>query len=252
MLPIAIHGRMHHRSNAMNLVGTWRTLLLVYDRIDAAYDEPRGARRRFKYAMSPQELDDGLASFREFPGLVERLTSGAAAITWDCVRAVDPLLSLSQVRKHAYWPSPDDTRAELTRFAVARRYDSILVYWPQHNFRDAISVPSSGWGWGMAASSWSSGATYATVANAPAKTWLIPMAGEVWLHEWLHGVCAHFAARGYAMPQKDADGGGHHGYVQSPLWGWTEYYRDLMTCNVAEDGRLLGIPLEAWRESPRP
>ena len=41
------------------------------------------------------------------------------------------------------------------------------------------------------------------------------------------------------MPDGDADGADRHGYVRSPKTGWTDYYRDLMTCNVNEDGRLL-------------
>jgi hypothetical protein len=75
--------------------------------------------------------------------------------------------------------------------------------------------------------------------------------GEVWLHEWLHGVCRIFMEMGFAMPQYDADGGGSHGYIQSETTGWTSYYRDLMTGRVVEDGQCLGITSEAWR-SPRP
>ena len=70
--------------------------------------------------------------------------------------------------------------------------------------------------------------------------------GEVWLHEWLHGVCAHFAQRGHVMPERDADGGELHGYVRSPTAGWTDYYRDLMSGKVLEGGKRLGIPGDAW------
>jgi len=74
--------------------------------------------------------------------------------------------------------------------------------------------------------------------------------GEVWLHEWLHGVCAYFAGRGYVMPEGDADGGARHGYLQSRATGWTGYYRDLMTGNVFDAGTATGIPLEAWQDKP--
>jgi hypothetical protein len=59
-------------------------------------------------------------------------------------------------------------------------------------------------------------------------------------------VCAFFADQGYPMPVGDADGGGRHGYKQSPVWGWSDYYHDLMIGNVLENGRRLGIPLKAW------
>ena len=98
----------------------------------------------------------------------------------------------------------------------------------------------------MGASKWSNGATYAVVANAPAPAWRGEAPGEVWLHEWLHGVCHHFAAQGHAMPTRDADGAEVHGYARSKADGWTDYYRDLMSGKVEEDGRTVGIPLEAW------
>ena len=66
--------------------------------------------------------------------------------------------------------------------------------------------------------------------------WLFMATAEICppLHEWLHGVCAYFAGLGYVMPDRDADGGARHGYIQSAVSGWTDYYRDLMTRNVLE------------------
>jgi hypothetical protein len=145
-----------------------------------------------------------------------------------------------------YWPSPTDTREEIDLLAAPGTCYSIFALWPQHNFRDGTSVQSAGWGLGMAASDWSNGATYATVANTESWRWQIPVVGEVWLHEWLHGVCAYFAGLGYVMPDGDADGGARHGYIQSPVSGWTDYYRDLMTGNVLEAAGTTGIPLDAW------
>lgn len=226
----------------------WKTLLLVYDRIDVSYEGPGKRRTHFENTLTEEELSDGIESFKHFPGLVDQLTSGAATIDYDVIYAERPLTTLTTLREHQFWPSPDDTRAELMNLVPAQGYQSLLVYWPQNNFQYGTSIPSGGWGLGMGASAWSYDATYATVANAPTFAWNIPLKGEVWLHEWLHGVCAHFAAKGYKMPEKDADGGDGHGYVRSPVSGWTEFYRDLMTCHVPEGDKLLGIPLQAWRE----
>jgi len=90
-------------------------------------------------------------------------------------------------------------------------------------------------------------ATYATVANVQSEIWEIPVKGEVWLHEWLHGACSFFKSLGYTMPDGDADGAERHGYIRSPVTGWTDYYRDLMNQDVLEEGTATGIPTAAWR-----
>jgi len=39
-----------------------------------------------------------------------------------------------------------------------------------------------------------------------------------------------------------ADGGARHGYSPSPVSGWTDYYRALMTGDVLDSGLLPGFP----------
>ena len=213
-----------------------------------SYDDEKHRPTGFENALTEEEIRDGVEGYQRFPSLVEALTSGAARVETTIVHAARPLQTLTPLRAHQFWPSPDDTRREFASANVRGKFHSLFVYWPQNNFRTAKSIPSGGWGLGMGASAWSDHATYATVANAPGWAWQRPMVGEVWLHEWLHGVCAHFAARGHRMPERDADGGGLHGYVQSPVSGWTDYYRDLMTGHVAEGGERLGIPADAWQD----
>jgi hypothetical protein len=198
------------------------------------------------HVLSDREVQDTIRSFQQFPLLVEDLTSGRASIRYEIHRVERVLTSLTRMNGEMYWPSPTDTREEIDLLAAPGTCDSIFALWPQHNFGDGTSVQSAGWGLGMAASDWSNGATYATVANTESWRWQIPVVGEVWLHEWLHGVCAYFAGLGYVMPDGDADGGARHGYIQSPVSGWTDYYRDLMTGNVLEAAGTTGIPLDAW------
>jgi hypothetical protein len=229
-------------------MSTWKTLLLIYDRISFSYQERGKQRKHFEYTFSPEEIRDGVESFKRFPTLVADLTSGVANIEYEVVHAKEPLTTLTLFRTNEFWPSPDDTRPELGKSPSICGFHSILVYWPQRDLETGDAIPNSAWGLGMGASNWSSNATYATVCNAPTRAWEIPMIGEVWLHEWLHGVCAHFAAQGYKMPKGDADGGDLHGYVRSPTTGWTDFYRDLMTCNVVEGARRLGIPRDAWQQ----
>ena len=198
------------------------------------------------HVLSDREVQDTIRSFQQFPLLVEDLISGRTSIRYEIHRVERVLTSLTRMNGEMYWPSPTDTREEIDLLAAPGTCDSIFALWPQHNFRDGTSVQSAGWGLGMAASDWSNGATYATVANTESWRWQIPVVGEVWLHEWLHGVCAYFAGLGYVMPDGDADGGARHGYIQSPVSGWTDYYRDLMTGNVLEAAGTTGIPLDAW------
>ena len=228
----------------------WRSLLLIYTGIDVRLRHRSRRSLHFAYVLSDREVEDGVSSFQRFPALVEELTSGGARIEYDIKQAQRPLTSLTRVHKNTYWPSPDDTREEIDRFAAPGSFDSIFVLWPQHSLIDEGSVPSDAWGLGMRASSWSNQATYATVTNAESARWQIPVVGEVWLHEWLHGVCGYFRERGCCMPDGDADGGARDGYVQSPVSGWTDYYRDLMSGNVVDGGKATGIPLDAWRYKP--
>ncbi len=205
-----------------------------------------GFSRRFAHELPPGEAAEAVGSFRCFPALVSDLTGGRAGVAHEVCTSTRPLTTLSRLGRGTWWPSPTDTRAEMERCGVRARYDSVFVLWPQNRFQDGAAVPSGGWGLGMGASAWSLGATYATVANARSFAWEIPLKGEVWLHEWLHGVCAHFAAQGHPMPTGDADGADRHGYVRSPQTGWSDYYRDLMNGLVVEDGRRMGIAPSAW------
>lgn len=232
------------------MMNFWRALLIVYRKIEFSGSPPSGGLLEFSHTLSEQDIADAVQSFHQFPSLVKQLTDGLAGVRCDVVEASGALRSLSRMGEGLYWPSPDDTHQELREHVCGGFYDSVFVLWPQTNFQTGTSIPSGGWGLGMTSSAWSFGATYATVANAESWVWDLPMKGEVWLHEWLHGVSPQFAALGHEMPDGDADGGDRHGYEQSPETGWMSFYRDLMTGQVAEDGRVMGIPLQAWSDLP--
>ena len=224
----------------------WRALLLVYPEMDVSVPLGRWRHRRFKHGMTDVEAADALGSFRALPPLLADLTNNVATMTQEVVRVDRPLRSLTAESPSRFWPSPTDTRAELDRLAPKGQYDSVFVLWPQRDFATSRSVPCDAWGLAVGASDWSNGATYAAIASAPTAAWKGEALGEVWLHEWLHGVCQHFQRRGHAMPERDADGAELHGYTRSATHGWCGYYRDLMSGNVLEDGRRIGIPVAAW------
>ena len=242
----------------------WKTLLLVYRELDVSlsvgrdsvesainYGSPKRrptkkTRKGFHHMAREGEITDALDSFAGFPLLVSELTNGKAGIDYKIVRPDHPLKSLTRESPSRFWPSPDDVRSDLNDFAPAGKYDSIFIFWPQRDLKNGTAVPCDAWGLAVGANDWTNGATYAAIANAPSSAWRNEARGEVWLHEWLHGVCAHFAQLGHVMPERDADGGELHVYVRSSTAGWIEYYRDLMNGNVLEDGKRFGIPSDAW------
>lgn len=223
----------------------WRTLLLVYKNIDVSYTDGDGQARHLTHSLPETEITDGVNAFREYAALVYEGSDRATFAQIDIIYVDRPLSSLSALGPNLWWPSPADTAPELNSY-VPDTYDSVLVLWPQTNFSTGQQIPSY-WGLGMEASSWSAGATYGTVANAPTWMWEIPTMGEPWLHEWLHGVSPFFANKGFAIPENNADGASGHGYERSPTTGWMAYYHDLMTGQVLEDGQLMGITAAAWQ-----
>lgn len=226
-----------------------RAVLFVYRELDVQLGVGGWRRRRFHHLATDIEVADALHSFRGFPALVESLTDGVATVEYEIVHVDRALHSLTQDTPARFWPSAADTRPELDRFAPAGEYDSVFVFWPQHDSSSDSRVPCDAWGLALAATAASNCATYAAITNAPTAAWQGEARGEVWLHEWLHGVCGGYAQQGHAMPAHDADGAELHGYVRSPSAGWTDYYRDLMNGNVIENGTRAGIPTSAWQTS---
>jgi hypothetical protein len=219
----------------------WGALLIVYRRIAVREPVP------FTHTLSNEEIAVAVDSFLRFPALAARLSDGEAVVEASWIQSLRRLDSLTPMGEGIAWPSPTDVQAELDEYAEEGAYDSVFVLWPQRDLAAGSAVPTGGWGLAIPATDWSNGATYATVANAEARLWAGPERGEIWLHEWLHGVCAFYAGRGFEMPAGDADGAERHGYRHSATAGWCDYYADLMTGRVEVGGRRLGITPAAWR-----
>ncbi len=220
----------------------WRILCLVFDRIDMRFKGSFGKILSIQYQMAPAEVQKAEWSLSHLPALARECSCGLVDISYDVVPVTRPLTSLTHMGGPNYWPSPGDVAPELSRYA--HDYDSVFVFWPQNC--NGSQIPSGGWGLAIGPGYIPGGGTYCSISNADASCWDVPRVGEVWLHEWLHGVCDFYESRGFPMPHHNADGGGSHGYVQSPVTGWCHYYRDLMTGRVLENGRFTGITPEAW------
>ena len=119
----------------------WKALLLIYNELDVRLTTTGLRKRRFHHYLSLEAIEDAVESFRGFPDLVREFTFGAAAIEYEIKAIARPLTSLTERDENDFWPSPDDTRAELDQYAPARRHDSVFVLWPKHNFQNKTSVP---------------------------------------------------------------------------------------------------------------
>ncbi|MCB0129353.1 MAG: peptidoglycan DD-metalloendopeptidase family protein [Caldilineaceae bacterium] len=224
----------------------WDMLLLVYKSIDVDYTNPDGYADHLAHTLSREEILAALRSFRASAGLAHRLSNQEALVRYTVMHVDRPLDSLTQVGDW-YWPSPSDTETELDLYAPPGAYDSVAVLWPQNDQSTGQSIPSGGWGLAIGPTDWANGATYFTVTNVAEWLWEMPIVGEVWLHEWLHGLCDIFADRGVDLPSGCADGGGANGYEWSSATGWSHFYHDLMTASVYEDGEYRGIGVQDWQ-----
>lgn len=235
---------------SQRLLPVWRVLLLAYRHVEVDYTDDSGKQHHFSYKLPDEEVQAAVWSFRQFPSLAYKHSKGEVVIQYDIVYPARKIDSMTKMGKDVWWMSPDDTRTEIDEHVPKGSYDSILALVPLSNHATGEHVPTGGWGLAIPPTDWSNGATYCTVGNAPMDMWNEPDVGEVWLHEWLHGACAHFAKKGWAMPKGDADAGGSHGYQHSSIYGWGEFYRDLMTGQVLDEGRRTGITKEAWESGP--
>jgi len=225
----------------------WKTLLLVYPNTDVTYIDSGGIPRHLVASRARTELRKAIQTFHQSTSFAHDYSSEESLIQYDVIYVERPISTVTVMGENVYWVSPSDTEIELDQYAPPGKYDSVLVHWVQCSQDYSQCIPSGGWGLAIGPTDWAHGATYATVANGPSWLWESPTSGEVWLHEWLHGVCAYYHSLGYRMPRGDADGGESHGYIWSPTTGWGEFYRDLMTGRVLEDGVYTGISPEAWR-----
>jgi hypothetical protein len=217
---------------------TWHVLLIVIPNT-AVTIKLNGKESVYAGSMTPQQIRDGIDSFIAYPYLAQFLTKGVVHIR-PTIEITDNTISKVTVSDDNVYLYPSDIAPILKKYDGKKRFDSIMVYWLRG------SMPSYGWGYSFGLTE--SGATYCTVTDAPTDIWQVPRQGEVFLHEWLHGVASYFRKQGYEsqIPPKDADGGGAYGYHSSTVNGWCGYYADLMNGNVLVDGKRMGFTPAMW------
>ena len=226
---------------------SWKVLVLVYRQTSLDFVGADGETRHLEATMSPSREALVLRTVPT-PGLVANWSSGVAAHRQTVVYPTRPLTSLSPLGNGAYWVGPGDVAAELDAYAPPGTYDSVLVLWQPWDTDDY--VPSWGWGLGLSAGPHSNGAAYATITVPPSdRSWWVTnmeFPGEVYLHEWLHGVIDYHHAHGAQVP--DLHNNAYFDYSDDD-GSWRRWYTDLMQRHVRDprSGAAVGIDYRVWQ-----
>lgn len=245
VVTVSLLALLSNRAASQTQMGDpWKMLVLVYRHTDVDYVDLDGQRKHLTATMPAEDARLMVESFRHLThrGVVYDYSGQVGELEAEVVYVNRPLTTLTPIGD-GYWPAPDDTRPEVNAYAPPGAYDSVLILWQASHPTTDQSIPSPGWGLGM----WAYDITYATVFNLG---WIWPSGacdGEVFLHEWLHGVTGFYMSLDFPFPLVDLHGAGRKGYTTDEEGCWRSWLRDYMSGLVYEDGRRTGLTPEAWR-----
>ncbi len=226
----------------------WKMLVIVYPQIDVDYVDIGGIPKHLTATMPANDQAAMIQAFLNLPhrGVVYDYSGQTAELEAHIVISERPLTSISEVGgAYSYWPGPEDTMPEIDQYAPAGTYDSVVIFWQASDPVTGQSIPSGGWGWGGWVGPYSM--TYATVFNL---SWVWPSGacqGEVFLHEWLHGVTQFYDWLGFVFPYEDLHGAEEAGYPQDANGCWETWLRDYMRGFVYENGQRTALIPETWQ-----
>ena len=233
---------------AQNVTGDpWKMLILVYRNINTDYIDIDGQSRHLTATMPLQEADNMVQSFLNQPhrGNVYDFSDHLAELEANVVYVDRALTNLAPIG-NGYWPSPDVTRTELDQYAPTGLYDSVIVFWQASHPTSGQSIPTYGWGLGYWPGDYANGMTYATVFNINWVWTNDTCEGEVFLHEWLHGVTGFYMSLGFPFPYEDLHGAEEAGYTVDANGCWKPWLRDYMRGLVYENGQPKALVPETW------
>jgi hypothetical protein len=226
--------------------------MLIYQYTDTDYVDLDGQTKHLTATMPAQDIANMQAAFGNLPhrNIVQNYSDNAAELEATFVVVNTPLTSLEPIYD-GYWPSPSITAQELDQYGPAGKYDSVIVFWQASHPTTGQSIPNGGgWGWGYwPGETEANGMTYASVHNL---SWIWTTAnqacrGEVFLHEWLHGVTGFYGSKGVPFNLDDLHGAEEAGYTTNADGCWEPWLRDYMRGLVYENGqRKALVPGLTW------
>lgn len=225
----------------------WKMLVLVYRNIDTYYVDIDGQTRHLVGTMPQQEADNMVQSFLNQPhrSNVYNFSDQTAELEAKVVYIDRALTDLEPIG-NGYWPSPDVTRTELDLHAPTGLYDSVIVFWQGSNPVTGQSIPVNAFGLGYWPFDYANGMTYASVINIPWVWESDVCEGEVFLHEWLHGVTGFYSWLGFSFPYEDLHGAEEAGYTTDENGCWKPWLEDYMQGLVLENGQYKALVPETW------
>ena len=237
----------------------YKHLLLVYTEVDAKVIREDGREWHYKASM-PENLQQlGIDAFKNLPNLIEESTGGNVTASTEVIFVDHPLTSISSYYHRGNEHEPGDTwqnmvaianvQDDLEYYAPLGKYDAVIVLWHNTNADDSFYS-----NWGMGGSRFHNGTTtFASVISGRESLWLNSgqAKGEIFLHEWLHGITNFFMGHGYRnFPINDLHGYrlNYYDYQKSPPNGWMAWYSDYMQGKVWDDKSKVstGITEEMW------
>jgi thiol-disulfide isomerase/thioredoxin len=217
----------------------WHVLLVVIRDTNVTVQQ-NGQSVAYQDTLTDQEIERARQSFFAMPGLAARLTQNRVKIDpkWIVLQAA--VTKVSDAGSSMLYPSASDIYPLIESFDKSGEWDTIAVFWKGSKIMHAF---------GLGGMMTPKGSTYLVVAEASPYAWTGGQGGEIFLHEWTHGVATFFRRLGYAdrIPPKDADGGEAYGYKNTPYDGWCTYYLPLFNALVPFEGELRGFDAEMWQ-----
>lgn len=228
----------------------YKHLLLFYPQSHLSYYQG-GTIRQYAGSLAPSHQVAIINSFKNMAYLTIDGSGNTVFSSLDIKVVGRALETISPIFDHSYWVEPDDIQSDLDLYAPEGKYDSVHVVW------NSGPMESEYWGLGgMLLGTGPKKTTYSCLIAGAEWWWVdvnaVPVnIGGVFLHEWLHGVCAFYRSQGHAIPEGDADGAELHGYTNTTPEGWAPYYRDLMQGKVWEPslGRYAGVGPRVWNDN---
>ncbi len=236
-------------SAAENTTGDpWKMLILVYRNIDTDYTDIDGQAKHLTATMPLNDAENMVENFQILPhrNMVYDYSAHLGEME-AYVQYVDRALTDLEPIGNGYWPSPTTTAPELDQYAPPGKYDSVIVFWQASNPDTGQSIPVNGWGLGYWPYDYANNMTYATVFNI---SWVWsdtdPCRGEVFLHEWLHGLTDFYHWLGFPFPVDGVHGADEAGYTADQNGCWKDWYKDYMQGLVLEDGQYKALVPDTW------